>query len=280
MVMQTQVIAEIGWNFLGDLTLAESMIRSAAANGASIIKFQYWDPATLKPGPWDTDGRIEIYKKAALNRAKVGLLKKIVESTGKRFMSSVFNEDHVFIIRDFSDIIKIPGVEIANIDLLEEIASYNWQEIYLSTGTATMQEIDNALKILWPSTNRIILMHCVSSYPCKPENSNLGRIDLFKKNFKDRKITYGYSGHCEGIADAIEAISRYRVSWIEKHFTTNRSFPGRDNQFAILPEELKLLTDLSGQLYDLRILETKSQYMDCEKEARELYRGRWCNGTV
>ena len=62
-----EIIAEIGWNFLGNLNLAEKMIISAKESGASIAKFQYWNPSTLKSGSWDSDGRREIYNKAALD---------------------------------------------------------------------------------------------------------------------------------------------------------------------------------------------------------------------
>ena len=71
-----EIIAEIGWNHMGDNTLAKEMIKSAKENGADTVKFQYWDPAHLKSGVWDTDGRREIYNKAALTEEKVIELKK------------------------------------------------------------------------------------------------------------------------------------------------------------------------------------------------------------
>ena len=55
------LIAEIGWNFLGDIDLAFKMIISAKKSGANFVKFQIWDPKYLKNGPWDYDGRKEIY---------------------------------------------------------------------------------------------------------------------------------------------------------------------------------------------------------------------------
>ena len=61
-----KIIAEIGWNHLGDMDLAEKMIISAANNGAQICKFQSWSVKNLKKGPWDSDGRFEIYNKAEL----------------------------------------------------------------------------------------------------------------------------------------------------------------------------------------------------------------------
>ena len=59
-----EIIAELGWNFIGDMSLAEEMVESAKECGADVVKFQYWDPNKLKPGVWDTDGRKEIYEKA------------------------------------------------------------------------------------------------------------------------------------------------------------------------------------------------------------------------
>ena len=51
------IIAEIGWNHMGDNALAEDMIAAASESGANVVKFQYWDPAYLKAGSWDDDGR-------------------------------------------------------------------------------------------------------------------------------------------------------------------------------------------------------------------------------
>ena len=65
----TILVAEIGWNFLGNLKLAKKMIAAAKKSGADAVKFQIWDPSNLKNGPWDKDGRREIY-------IRQGLLKK------------------------------------------------------------------------------------------------------------------------------------------------------------------------------------------------------------
>ena len=53
--MKINIIAEIGWNFMGDLTLAKKMISSASKSGADTCKFQYWNPQNLKPVDWDTE---------------------------------------------------------------------------------------------------------------------------------------------------------------------------------------------------------------------------------
>ena len=67
---KVNIIAEIGWNFLGDMDLAKKMVKSCSENGARTAKFQYWNPSTLKNGSWDEDGRRDIYKRAALDEKK------------------------------------------------------------------------------------------------------------------------------------------------------------------------------------------------------------------
>ena len=62
----TSIIAEIGWNHMGDMNLAENMIRQAAKSGAKYAKFQTWSVKRLKKGEWDHDGRRQIYEKAEL----------------------------------------------------------------------------------------------------------------------------------------------------------------------------------------------------------------------
>ena len=71
---RTYLIAEIGWNFLGNLKLAKKMIDAAKKSGADFVKFQIWNPDNLKKGAWDDDGRRKIYNKAFLNKKKFQIL--------------------------------------------------------------------------------------------------------------------------------------------------------------------------------------------------------------
>ena len=112
-------------------------------------------------------------------------------------------------------------------------------------------------------------MHCVSTYPCNYESANLPRINSLKKLFKH----VGYSGHCEGIFDAIASIN-YGVKVIEKHFTLDKSLPGRDNKFAILPSEIK---NLSKYLSSVQLMkqEKGKDLQKSELDTYKNYRGRW-----
>ena len=63
-----EIIAEIGWNHMGDISLAKEFIDAAKESGADYAKFQTWSVKNLKNGPWDSDGRKEIYQKAELTK--------------------------------------------------------------------------------------------------------------------------------------------------------------------------------------------------------------------
>ena len=130
--MSTKVIAEIGWNFMGDLALAKQMISSARSAGADIAKFQYWNPAKLKPGPWDTDGRIDIYRAAALDAEKIETLSSLCAEVGIDFLISAFNaSDAQFLVDLGVKTLKIPSHEVAN-EKLHTFASKNFEKVFVS----------------------------------------------------------------------------------------------------------------------------------------------------
>ena len=87
-----KIIAEIGWNHMGDMNLAKKMISRASENGADICKFQTWSEKNLKPGSWDNDGRREIYKKAQLSKDQHLELKEYCESKKVKFLTTIFNK--------------------------------------------------------------------------------------------------------------------------------------------------------------------------------------------
>lgn len=262
-----KIIAEIGWNHMGNMDLAKKMIVSAAENGADICKFQTWSEEKLKAGSWDEDGRREIYKKAELSKEDHLLLKGYCKSNNVQFLTSVFNiNDLDFLSTLDMDMVKIPSHEVHNLELI--IAAIEIFNIVLvSTGASKWKEVLKILKQV--DTNNIVLMHCVSTYPCPLEKINLPRIEALKTLTR----TVGYSGHYDGIDDAIAAIC-LGATFIEKHFTIDQDLPGRDNKFAILPDELKSLCEFRDN-YQKMNRDLGLDLQDCELDTFENYRGRW-----
>ena len=261
------IIAEIGWNFLGDLKLAKKMILSAKRSGSNLIKFQLWDPKDLKPGPWDYDGRRKIYEKSFLNEKKFKDLYKFGKKNKVEIFASVFNLKSLNLLKSINNTyIKIPSSEAYNHKLIHE-ALKGFKTVFVSTGALSFKELKSLSK--FNKKKNFIPLHCVSSYPLSLSNANFEKFFMLKKIFK--KV--GYSGHYKGIDDALFAISQNAVV-VEKHFTTDNNLAGRDNKFALLPNQLKFLNEYFLNHKEM-IKKNKKGVLNCEKDVVKSYRGRW-----
>ena len=270
-----KLIAEIGWNHMGKMSLAKKMIKAAAESGADICKFQTWNVKNLKPGPWDNDGRRKIYNKAQLKNKDYKFLIQECKKNNVEFLTSVFNAADIEHLKKLKiKNIKIPSHEIYNLDLIN-LAIRKFNVIYLSLGAAKLPEIKKIFRLTKKNKKKkIFLMHCVSSYPLLEENVNLPKLDYIKK-FTDR---IGYSGHTKGIEDAIAAMSM-GAKVVEKHFTINNKLPGRDNLNAILPNEMSKLRNFKNILEKMSINKGYG-LQKCELDIFKNYRGRWSKWKV
>ena len=263
-----EIIAEIGWNHMGDMKLAEEMISEAAKSGVDYCKFQTWKIKNLKDGPWNKDGRLEIYKKAELSDENHQSLFKLCQKYKVKFLTSVFNPNDLDLISNISaDAVKIPSHEIYNKKLIE-LACSKFKRIFISVGACKWEEFENILKMNI-YLKKIYFMHCVSSYPLSYENVNIPKLLQIKKKHNQ----FGYSGHSKGIDDAIAAICLGSLV-VEKHFTVNNDLPGRDNKFALLPEEMKKISkfrDIFSKMSENKGLDVQ----ECEIDIYKNYRGRW-----
>ena len=129
---------------------------------------------------------------------------------------------------------KISSGELTNTPLLIQIARYK-KPIILSTGMSTLREVEEAVKAIYSTGNKkLILLHCTSNYPAKFQDVNLKAIETLRKVFK---VSVGYSDHTEGIHVSIAAIA-IGACVIEKHFTLDKNLQGPDHKSSLEPEEL------------------------------------------
>lgn len=262
-----KIIAEIGWNHSGDMSLAKDMIKAAKSSGADYAKFQSWSVSRLKPGPWDEDGRREIYEKAELSYEDHKVLIEYCKTLEISFLSSVFCVEDAKLLKSLKqNSVKIPSFESRNTDLIR-YCNENFEKVFMSTGTSNLEEIEQNLHLM--DKNKFVLLHCVSSYPCDYDMGNLPRMQsLSRFGYK-----VGYSDHIQGVDSAKIAIE-FGAEVIEKHFTTDRGLPGRDNKFAILPEEMLDLTNYIKNR-ELMMIPLGEGYQESEREARDIYTGRF-----
>jgi sialic acid synthase SpsE len=267
----TILVAEIGWNFLGDLSLAKKMILSAKKSGADAVKFQIWDPKFLKKGLWDYDGRRQIYEKAFLDEKKYKILKDFSIKNSITCFSSAFNIDGLKLLKKLNEKwVKIPSHESYNL-LLINYALKNFKKIIISAGCLKKIELNKLINLIIKNKalTKTTLLHCVSSYPLKAKNCNFEKFHYIKK--KLGKV--GYSGHLEDIDDAIYAIS-CGAEVVEKHFTTNNKLAGRDNKFSLTPDKFKNINKFRNN-YKNFMIKNGLDLQKCEIDIYKNYRGRW-----
>ena len=245
------IVAELSGNHNKNFERAKELVKDACEAGADAIKSQTYTPDTLtikcdkkwfqvgvNPA-WKGRTLYDLYQWAYTPWEWLPELKKIAEAYGVYFFSSVFDETAVDCMEKIGvPAYKIASFELVDLELLKKVAQTR-KPVIISRGMASLEEIELALKTLRENgASQIALLHCVSSYPVKPEEMNLATIPDLKKRFPE--VVVGLSSHALGISDAIAAVV-LGASLIEKHFTLRRADGGPDAAFSLEPEELKTM---------------------------------------
>ena len=248
------VIPEIGINHEGDINKAFQMVDDAYAAGAEIVKFQShiiedeMIPEAGKVIPGNAkESILNIMSRCALTLDEEKELKVYVESKGMIFMSTPFSRaaaDHLESLD--VDVYKIGSGECNNYPLIEHIASFG-KPIILSTGMNDIKSIKKSAEIMEKYNISYALLHCVSIYPTPYDKVKLGAINDLKGNFPNAVI--GLSDHSLGNYTCFGAIP-YGASILEKHFTSNKNWPGPDVPISINPIQLKDLIDGSKAIWE------------------------------
>jgi N-acetylneuraminate synthase len=270
--MSVFIIAEAGVNHNGSLNDALQLVDVAVAAGADAVKFQTFKTEKLvtrkadkaqyqKQATRSTESQFEMLQKLELSHSAHLQLRDYCQQQGIEFLSTAFDFDSLtFLVNEIGiNRLKIPSGEITNGPFLLAHA-LTGKPIILSTGMATLGEIETALGVLafaylgWtlPCLQRfqdayassagqvllkqnVTLLHCTSEYPTPPEHVHLRAMTTLQQAFG---LAIGYSDHTEGSTIPIAATA-CGANIIEKHFTLDRSQEGPDHKVSLEPMELK-----------------------------------------
>ncbi len=245
------IIAEAGVNHNGNIETAKKLIDAAADAKADYVKFQTFkaEKNITREAPKATyqikndsssDSQLEMVKKLELSENDHELLIEYSAKKNIRFLSTPFDFESITLLKKFGiNIGKIPSGEITNLPYLRKMAS-SFNKLILSTGMATIEEIADALKIIFQTgfnKNNVTILHCNTEYPTPMNDVNLLAMLDIKKKFKTK---IGYSDHTLGIEVPIAATA-LGATIIEKHFTLDRNMPGPDHAASLEPDELKAM---------------------------------------
>ena len=253
-----KVIAEIGCNHKGDMTIAKELIKTAALCGADVAKFQKRTPKELlspeqynapHPNPANSYGKTygEHREFLEFNADQHRELKEYCQEVGIQYSTSVWDMTSAKNIVPLNPtLIKIPSAENNNIPLLSWLCDNFGGEIHVSLGMTTRDEEEKLIKLFEDKKRAkdVVVYSCTSGYPVPFEDICLLEIPRIIKSYGNIVKDIGFSGHHLGIAVDIAAIT-LGAKWVERHFTLDRTWKGTDHAASLEPQGLaKLVRDI------------------------------------
>ncbi len=250
-------IAELSANHANDINIAKESIIAAAKAGANAVKIQTYTADTLTldcnkvhfeaKGAWEGQMLYELYQDASMPWEWTEKLQQVARENNIILFSSPFDFSAVDFLEELDiPAYKIASPEIVDLPLISKIAQTQ-KPIILSTGNATLAQIDEAVQtILKTGNQQIAILKCTSEYPANPNDINLKTIPFLKQMYK---CPIGLSDHTMGNAVSLGSIA-LGSTIIEKHFILDKSIKTADSFFSCNPQELKELVDGVKMVYD------------------------------
>lgn len=241
------VIAELGINHNGDIDLARKLISSAALSNCDAVKLQkrtvdvVYSPGQLESPVASPFGSTlgELQRGLELDQAEYQQIAEHCQNHSILWFASAWDLESVDFLAQFDPpCYKVASPCLTDDLLLKHHRQYS-RPILLSTGMSTLKEIDHAVEVL--GTDNLLLMHCNSSYPAKPEELNLRMIQTLKDRYR---VPVGYSGHERGWSTTIAAVAM-GACCVERHITSDRYLWGCEQANALEMSDLcQLVRDI------------------------------------
>lgn len=282
---QPLIVAEISGNHKGKKSLFLRHIVQAAKNGADLIKIQTYEPQDItfkskhkkfliKKGIWKGKNIWQLYQKAYTPFSWHKDAFKLSKKLGVTLFSSPFSIRAVDLLEKYNvKLYKVASFEITDLNLINYIAKTK-KPIILSTGMATLKEINTAIKVIEKYHKKIIILYCVSGYPTLEEETNMITLKKFKKIFKNYLV--GISDHTNDIFSSLTATALGAVM-IEKHFIISKKSITTDSKFSIDIKNLRRLKDYSLKIYKSlgkQFIGPKKNELNSLKLRRSIYANR------
>ena len=249
-----KVIAEIGCNHKGEIEIAKQLLRVAAESGVEVAKFQKRNNKELltkeqyntpHPNPinsyGDTYGAHREFLEFNVNQHKE--LKEYAESLGLVYSTSVWDTTSAKEIVTLNpELIKVPSACNNHFEMLKVLRDEYQGEVHISFGMTTKSEEEEIVAFFEQTNqaNRLVVYSCTSGYPVPFEDICMLEIVRIKEKFENRVKAIGFSGHHLGIAVDVAAYT-LGATWVERHFTLDRTWKGTDHSASLEPTGLKKL---------------------------------------
>ena len=282
-----KIIAEIGCNHMGQMSIAKELIDLAKEAGVGFVKFQkrnnmellteeqYNTPHPVLSNSYgDTYGAHREFLEFDVAQNKE--LKEYCDSIGIVYSTSVWDVTSAKEMITFEpEFLKVPSACNNNFEMLKVLRDEFKGQVQLSIGMTTKEEVEEIISF-FEQTNqaqsRLLIYSCTSGYPVPAEDVALLEINWLYEHYQDRVNEIGFSGHHLGVAlDA--AAYTLGARWIERHFTKDRTWKGTDHSASLEPQGLqKLVRDLNAIYQALHF--KQSEIMPIEQVQRDKLKNR------
>ena len=243
--MSTFIVAEIGINHNGDMSICKELIDIASESGCNAVKFQKRDINKVytqdflnsyRESPWGTTQRDQKSGlEFDLNEYKE--INQYCKEKGIEWFASAWDLNSQKFLQQFDcKYNKIASAMIVYEDLLKMVAKEG-KHTFISTGMTTYCDIQKAVDIFRKENCPFELMYTVSTYPMKDENANLKMINTLREKYK---CDVGYSGHEVGLSVSYAAAA-LDITSLERHITMDRSMYGSDQSASVEPAGFRQL---------------------------------------
>ncbi len=265
------VIAEVGNNHNGSLSLAKELVDASIAAGADCVKFQLRNRAALYRSKADGSRAEDLgveYIQDLLDKVELTLeehreLREYCSSQGILYLCTPWDEASVDALADFDlPAVKMASADLCNPYLIAKAATLG-KPMILSTGMSYEHEVVAAIEQLRALQVPFALLHCNSAYPAPETDIQLNYIG----RLRELHGLIGYSGHERGIAISFAAVA-LGAKLIERHITLDRNMEGPDHLASLEPTEFKQLVDGVRQL---------EKALPCQGMQRQVSQGELLN---
>jgi sialic acid synthase SpsE len=240
------IIAEIGANY-GGIETVKKMVSAAVECGADMVKFQTYRAETIAtPGSYFTfeDGskvsQFDFFKAYELTESDHEELNALCIELDVPWISTPSHVADLELLEKYNPpFYKTGSDDLTNLPFLKTIAEKG-VPMLVSTGMCSIGEIEAAVDAIYATGNKqLVLLHCVVSYPSKPEDANLRVIETLQRTFG---VPVGLSDHTQDELTSVLAIQMGAVV-IEKHFTLDHALKLPDHEASLDPTQFKQLVE-------------------------------------
>ena len=274
--MSLYLVAEIGINHNGDLELAKRMVSAAAGAGFNAVKFQkrtinavYTQEFLDGPreSPWGTTQRDQ-KEGLEFNRGEYEAIVGYCADLGIDWSASAWDVEAQLFIREFDPPFnKVASAMLGHRPLLNEIASEG-RHTLISTGMASIEEIDEVVNLFRDAKCPFELLHCISTYPMPDKDANLLCIPMLRERYR---CDVGYSGHESSGHKVCVAAVALGATTLERHITLDRAMYGSDQAASLETPSLQSFASAVRAIPEALGTGTKA-ITDAEKAVREKLR--------